>query len=61
MEAEDHEALAKKLEQETEKLERESARLEQEIEETRSDWHAKQADASVPGAVKPSEEPEPGD
>ncbi len=57
MHAEDHEELADQLDRETEKLERESDRLEHEIEDVRNDWHAKQADDGVPGAVKPPEAP----
>ncbi len=59
MQAEDHEELADQLDRETDKLQRESNRLEHEIHDVRDEWHAKQADDGVPGAVRPLDDPAP--
>ncbi len=56
MDEHDHERLADQLEQEADKLAQENARLEGKIDEVRSDWHAKQQDPGVPGAIKPERE-----
>ncbi len=64
-----HEQLAEQLEQEADSLEQRSERLSDEIDRVRDDWHRKQADPSVPGAVAagdaggstpPSDVPAPG-
>jgi hypothetical protein len=47
---EDHERQAKAAEHELADLEERSERVGEQIEETRKDWDAKVADASVPGA-----------
>lgn len=52
---EDHERLADDLDQESDELAGQSDRLADEIEHVRADWHSKQEDEGVPGAVKPSE------
>lgn len=41
---------------EADKLEKEGERVDKRIGEAKSDWEAKKADSSVPGAV-----PDPGD
>jgi hypothetical protein len=61
MEREDHERLAEKLDQEAGRLEDRSEELGQQIDRTRSDWHAKQTDAGVPGAVEPAGDDGPQD
>ena len=58
---EDHRERAESLEEEVDKLEHEAERVEREIDETRSDWEAKQDASDVPGAVPdPGEEDETG-
>ncbi len=56
MDDQDHERLADQLEQEADKLARENARLEDKINTVRSDWHTKQQDPGVPGAIAPDGE-----
>jgi hypothetical protein len=55
-EEQDHGRLADRLEKESDKLEQRSQDLGQEIEDTRTDWRAKQTDPGVPGAVEPVED-----
>lgn len=52
----EHEKQARRLESEIDSLERESDRVGEHIENVRSDWEAKERDASVPGA-----QPDPGE
>ena len=52
----DHERLASEMADESKKLSRESARLEEKIDQVRSEWHRKQHDSRVPGAVAPEDE-----
>ena len=47
----DHREQVEAAERELADMERESARVAEHIEQTRSDWQAKQADGSVPGAA----------
>ena len=61
----EHDRQADELEAEAERMEAEGERVEKQIDRTRSDWHSKQADSSVPGAVEgdggeSDEEAEPG-
>jgi hypothetical protein len=51
----DHEQLADELDREADKLAKENRRLKKEIGDVRDDWHRKQADDGVPGAVAPEE------
>jgi hypothetical protein len=48
---EEHEEKANELEREADDLEQRSDRVGREVEETKSDWEARQADENVPGAV----------
>jgi hypothetical protein len=48
---EDHREQHEAAERELADMERQSERVGERIERTRSDWEAKQADGSVPGAV----------
>lgn len=57
----EHEQHADKLEHELEDMEERSERLEEDIEGTRSDWEAKQRDASVPGATGDAEDDDESD
>jgi phage shock protein A len=54
----EHEQQADRLEAEADKLQQHSERLGEDIDETREQWHQRQADASVPGATgePPSDE-----
>jgi hypothetical protein len=60
----EHEEKAEEMERDAEKLEHESERVGGHIEETRSDWEAKEKDSSVPGAQSElddeGQEPEEG-
>lgn len=47
----EHERKAQEAEYELSEMEERSDRLAEQIEGTREDWHAKQADDGVPGAV----------
>jgi hypothetical protein len=55
----EHDEHADRLERDAEKLEHESDRVGGHIEETRSDWEAKEKDSSVPGAQPEIEDEEP--
>jgi predicted nuclease with TOPRIM domain len=55
-ESEDHDALARELEQEASKLKDETERLEDEISDVRTDWESKRQDPAVPGAPEPVRE-----
>ncbi len=57
---EDPEQLADEYSREADRLALENERLADRIDAVRTDWHAKQHDASVPGAVPP-EDPKPRD
>ncbi len=50
---EDHDRLADELAAEADRLARENEHLADEIDQVRSEWHAKQQDPGVPGAVPP--------
>jgi hypothetical protein len=47
----EHERKAQEAEYELSEMEERSDRLAEQIEDTREDWHAKQRDDGVPGAV----------
>ena len=55
-----HEEQAHELERDADRLEEQGERVDRQIEETRSDWEAKEKDASVPGAQPDSGEDEEG-
>jgi hypothetical protein len=56
----EHREQADRLERETDRMERESERVGEHIEESRSEWEAREEDSSVPGAKPgPGEEEEP--
>jgi hypothetical protein len=46
----EHEEQAERMEREVERMEHESERVGDHIDETRTEWEAKEEDASVPGA-----------
>ncbi len=52
----EHERLAEELERESGELQQLSDRLAEEIDEVRSEWHRKQQDDGVPGAVPAQDE-----
>ncbi len=55
---ESYEKRSDQAESEAERLEEESERVGRRIEEAKSDWQAKQGDASVPGAIPEHDEEE---
>ena len=46
----EHDEQAARLERDADDMEERSDKLDQRIDETRSDWEAKEQDSSVPGA-----------
>jgi hypothetical protein len=56
----EHEEQAERMERDADRMEHESEKVGEHIDETRSDWEAKEQDDAVPGA-QPDDEEEPGD